>query len=55
MVLLKLDRKYGGKKKRRSNVIQPAQNAQARRACALRVLGLLLADSDPTVGRGKTF
>ena len=29
--------------------------ARARRACALRVLGLLLADGAPTVGRGKTF
>ena len=27
----------------------------ARRACALRALGLLLADSALTVGRGKTF
>ena len=27
----------------------------ARRACALRALGLLLADGAPTVGRGKTF
>ena len=26
-----------------------------RRACALRALGLLLADGAPTVGRGKTF
>ena len=25
------------------------------RACALRALGLLLADGAPTVGRGKTF
>ena len=29
--------------------------ARARRACALRALGLLLADGAPTVGRGKTF
>ena len=29
--------------------------ARARRACALRGLGLLLADGAPTVGRGKTF
>ena len=29
--------------------------ARVRRACALRALGLLLADSAPTVGRGKTF
>ena len=29
--------------------------ARARRACALRVLGLLLADGTPTVGEGKTF
>ena len=28
---------------------------KVRRACALRALGLLLADSGPTVGRGKTF
>ena len=27
----------------------------ARRACALRALGLLLADGAPTVGRGKTL
>ena len=33
--------------------IQPARDAL--RACALRALGLLLADSAPTVGRGKTF
>ena len=32
-----------------------AQSARARRACALRALGLLLADGTPTVGRGKTF
>ena len=32
------------------NYINPA-----RRACALRALGLLLADGAPTVGRGKTF
>ena len=29
--------------------------ALARRACALRALGLLLADGAPTVGGGKTF
>ena len=28
---------------------------RARRACALRALGLLLADGTPTVGGGKTF
>ena len=28
---------------------------QARRACALRALGLLLADGTPAVGGGKTF
>ena len=32
-----------------------AQSARARRACALRALGLLLADGTPTVGEGKTF
>ena len=32
-----------------------ARSARARRACALRALGLLLADGTPTVGRGKTF
>ena len=32
-----------------------ARSAWARRACALRALGLLLADGAPTVGRGKTF
>ena len=32
-----------------------ARSAQARRACALRALGLLLADGTPTVGGGKTF
>ena len=36
-------------------VIKPAQSARARRACALRALGLLLADGTPTVGGGKTF
>ena len=30
-------------------------SARARRACALRALGLLLADGNPTVGGGKTF
>ena len=30
-------------------VIQPARGARARRACALRALGLLLADGAPTV------
>ena len=29
--------------------------ARSRRACALRALGLLLADGASTVGRGKTF
>ena len=32
-----------------------ARSARARRACALRALGLLLADGAPTVGGGKTF
>ena len=32
-----------------------ARSAQPRRACALRALGLLLADGTPTVGGGKTF
>ena len=32
-----------------------ARSALARRACALRALGLLLADGTPTVGGGKTF
>ena len=32
-----------------------ARSAPARRACALRALGLLLADGTPTVGGGKTF
>ena len=32
-----------------------ARSARARRACALRALGLLLADGAPTVGWGKTF
>ena len=31
------------------------RSARARRACALRALGLLLADGTPTVGGGKTF
>ena len=35
-------------------VIRPARE-RARRACALRALGLLLADGTPTVGGGKTF
>ena len=33
----------------------PRAKGAARRACALRALGLLLTDSAPTVGRGKTF
>ena len=39
------------------NVVCPAhaRSARARRACALRALELLLADSAVTVGRGKTF
>ena len=32
-----------------------ARSARAQRACALRALGLLLADGTPTVGGGKTF
>ena len=32
-----------------------ARSAQARRARALRALGLLLAEGAPTVGGGKTF
>ena len=32
-----------------------ARSARARRACALRALGLLLADGAPTVGGRKTF
>ena len=32
-----------------------ARSARARRTCALRALGLLLADGTPTVGGGKTF
>ena len=32
-----------------------ARSVRAQRACALRALGLLLADGAPTVGRGKTF
>ena len=32
-----------------------ARSTRARRACALRALGLLLADGTPTVGGGKTF
>ena len=32
-----------------------ARSARARRACALRALGLLLADETTTVGGGKTF
>ena len=36
-------------------IIKPARSARARRACALRALGLLLADGTPTVGGGKTF
>ena len=42
---------------RGNDVLYPAraQSARARRAHALRALGLLLADSAPTVGGGKTF
>jgi len=32
-----------------------ARSARARRACALRALGLLLADGTPTGGRGEDF
>ena len=32
-----------------------ARSVRARSACALRALGLLLADGTPTVGGGKTF
>ena len=32
-----------------------ARSARARRACALRALGLLLADRTPTGGRGEDF
>ena len=32
-----------------------ARSTRARRACALRVLGLLLADGTPTGGRGEDF
>ena len=35
-------------------IIKPAREARARRTCALRALGLLLADGTPTVGGGKT-
>ena len=36
------------------NVVYP-DSARAQRAFALRALGLLLADSAPTVGRGRLF
>ena len=39
---------------KRQQTAYPAR-ARARRACALRALGLLLADGAPTVGGGKTF
>ena len=32
-----------------------ARSARAQRACALRALGLLLADGTPTGGRGEDF
>ena len=35
--------------------LRAKRSARARRACALRALGLLLADGAPTVGLGKTF
>ena len=40
-----------------SSRIYPARalRARARRACALRALGLLLADGTPTGGRGEDF
>ena len=38
-----------------NHFIQPAREARARRACALRALGLLLADGTPTGGRGEDF
>ena len=36
-------------------VVYYQARARAQRACALRALGLLLADGTPTVGGGKTF
>ena len=37
-------------------IFYPARaRARARRACALRALGLLLADGTPTGGRGEDF
>ena len=38
-----------------NNDLARARSARARRACALRALGLLLADGVLTVGWGKTF
>ena len=39
----------------KSIIIQTARERTGPKACALRALGLLLADGAPTVGRGKTF
>ena len=46
--------KMSGNLKKCIFIIYPARarSARARRACALRALGLLLADSAPTVGGG---
>ena len=39
-----------------NQLIQPAREARGpKRACALRALGLLLADRTPTGGRGEDF
>ena len=42
---------------KKSQHVYPARTRSTRawRACALRALGLLLADGTPTVGGGKTF
>ena len=40
---------------RKSSHPARARSARAQRACALRALGLLLADGTPTGGRGEDF
>ena len=51
------DKKYHNLRYRNNRQFYPARarSARAQRACALRALGLLLADGTPTGGRGEDF
>ena len=48
-------RNYKLTDKKKSKIVFFQARARARRACALRALGLLPADGAPAVGGGKTF